>query len=173
MPRPCTGDCDDRRLELVPAADLARLDAASRRAQALEAVARQLSAADPAPEEWEPAFRALRASARDALASEPAAGDAPFERVTAWWCATCGRIEAPRSCVGICVRRPEEMVRAALYDEAAAHAPASLHAEATLAGVVQTVAHVTPRPGQWERTGGALRARARVIVDSLGKAAPT
>jgi hypothetical protein len=149
LPRPCTGDCDDRRLELVAAAEYEQV-------AALAAVSAELAASDPGPGEWEPALRALQARARDALASGPPEPEAPAERVDAWWCATCGRIEAPRSCVGICVRQPEELVRAALYDELAAPAQRA-------AALVRTLAHVTPRDGQWERTGEALRSRARAL----------
>ena len=168
LDRDCTGDCSDHRIELVPAADherlLEQLARTHARITALQAVARRLASPEPAREQAEPAFRAVQALARDALRGPRIADEAPAERVAAWWCASCGRIEAPRDCIGVCVRHPEALVGAARYDEARSRASAALRAEQPLAELAFVVASVSPREGQWERNWQALRTRALAVL---------
>jgi hypothetical protein len=60
-PQPCVGICQDRKVEMVYAADHAQSVAA------LEAILRRIAFTTPRPGEWEPAWRALQADARRAL----------------------------------------------------------------------------------------------------------
>lgn len=50
------------------------------------------------------------------------------DRVKAWQCIGCGRIEAPQTCIGICQDRKVEFVYAAEHQEALA-APANAGAK--------------------------------------------
>jgi hypothetical protein len=76
------------------------------------------------------------------------------ETVLLWQCIGCGKLERTEPCVGICTDRKVEMVYAV------DHADALLRIEA-LEGLLQKLAHVTPRDGQWESTYRALQAEAR------------
>lgn len=73
------------------------------------------------------------------------------ERIKAWQCIGCGRIEGAQPCIGICEDRPQHFVYAEEYD--------------LLEGLVRQLATVTPRDGEWERTYRALQQRARKLLD--------
>jgi hypothetical protein len=79
------------------------------------------------------------------------------ERIAAWQCIGCGRIEGAQPCIGICQDRKAEFVAAADYDRLAAEA-------AALRKVAREIATITPRQGEWERSYRALQARARRIL---------
>jgi len=79
------------------------------------------------------------------------------ERIPAWQCIGCGRIEAAQPCIGVCRDRKAEFVDAADYDRLAAEA-------AALRKVAREIAAITPRAGEWERSYKALQARARRIL---------
>jgi len=83
------------------------------------------------------------------------------ERVTAWQCIGCGKIESPQPCIGVCEDRRREFVYATDHD--AELALARREAEA-LASLVRQIALTTPRKGEWERTWLALQARARLVL---------
>lgn len=74
-PQQCIGICQDRKVELVYAfeheAAVARLREAEQRAEALEAVLRQLAGTTPRTGEWERSYRALQERARRALSALP------------------------------------------------------------------------------------------------------
>lgn len=42
--------------------------------------------------------------------------DAPVERIAGWRCIGCGKVDAPRSSMGVCQDRRCELVDAADYD---------------------------------------------------------
>lgn len=86
------------------------------------------------------------------------------ERITAWQCMGCGRIEGPQPCVGICQDRKQEFVYASDHDVVLAQLKAArAHAEA-LAAVVRQIAYTTPRAGECERTWRALQGRAHAVL---------
>ncbi len=78
-------------------------------------------------------------------------------RVKAWQCIGCGKIEAPRPCIGVCQDRPVELVDASAYDAVQARVT-------TLEGLLRQLAMVTPRNGEWERSYRALQERARQLL---------
>lgn len=90
-----------------------------------------------------------------------------IERVTAWQCIGCGRVEGPQPCVGICEDRRTEFVYAADYDTAIAQLAAARERTAALAALVRQIANTTPRKGACERTWKALQARARATLEAL------
>lgn len=163
-PRPCTGACDDRRLELVDrdAHDeaLATLERARGRVAALTRLAERIIAA---PADGADAA-AVRREAREFLrAAEHDAGPGDLEPaayVTAWWCAGCGRIEAPQPCLGVCVRRPVDYVRAHEHARALAAIEEARRTEVDLTAMARQAAWVMPRPGHAAETWTALRERA-------------
>lgn len=98
------------------------------------------------------------------------------ERVTAWQCIGCGRIEGAQPCIGICEDRKVDFVYASDHDEALRQLALARSQVEALAALVRQLAHTTPREGEWERTYRALQARARRILETLAagkKSAPT
>ena len=78
-PQNCIGVCQDRKVELVYAFEYeevqAQADRARDRANALEAVVRQIAYTRPRNGEWERSFRALQAQARRALSADAVDGE--------------------------------------------------------------------------------------------------
>jgi hypothetical protein len=83
------------------------------------------------------------------------------ERITAWQCIGCGRIEGAQPCVGICQDRKTDFVYASDHDAALAQLALARQQSETLAALVRQLAYTTPRKDEWERTYRALQARAR------------
>jgi len=90
------------------------------------------------------------------------------ERVTAWQCIGCGRIEGAQPCIGICEDRRTEFVYASEHDEVLAQLTHARRQTEALAALVRQLAHTTPRKGEWERTYRALQARAQRTLKVLG-----
>ena len=87
------------------------------------------------------------------------------QRIAAWQCIGCGRIEGAQPCVGICEDRRAEFVHAADHDALMAQLTrARQHVEA-LTALVSLVAHTTPRKGEAQQTWRALQARARQLLE--------
>jgi len=72
------------------------------------------------------------------------------ERMKAWQCIGCGRLEGQRPCVGICEDRPVELVSAGDFE--------------AFEALVRELATITPRDGAWEKSYLALQARARALM---------
>jgi hypothetical protein len=84
------------------------------------------------------------------------------ERMTAWQCIGCGRIEGAQPCIGVCQDRRVDLVYAADYEAALARLQ-------TLAALVRELAFTTPRKGECERTYRVLQARARAALQALAQ----
>jgi hypothetical protein len=82
------------------------------------------------------------------------------ERITAWQCIGCGRVEAPQQCVGVCSDRKVELANAADLDEALAQLEQSRRQAERLAAIVRQIAHTTPREGGCIETWRAIQSRA-------------
>jgi len=80
------------------------------------------------------------------------------ERITAWQCIGCGRMEGAQPCIGVCEDRRREFVYAEAFDAALARIGA-------LEALARAIAHTTPREGECARTWSALQARARRLLD--------
>lgn len=83
-----------------------------------------------------------------------------IERLTAWECKGCGRVDAPGSCIGVCEDRRTEFVRAADYDAALTEAGRLRDRVERLAAVLRQLAGTIPRNGGWEGSYRALQRRA-------------
>ncbi len=79
------------------------------------------------------------------------------ERMKAWQCIGCGKIDAPQPCIGICQDRKVELVYADEYDRLLARTQ-----EAQL--LLRMLAQTTPRAGEWERSYRLLQERARRLL---------
>jgi len=87
--------------------------------------------------------------------------------VAGWQCIGCGRIEAPRDCIGVCEDRRIEIVDAGALRRALERARAAEHEAATLRELVSPLARVHPAPGRWRDAFLALQRRARDLLSSL------
>jgi hypothetical protein len=87
--------------------------------------------------------------------------NAMTERITAWQCIGCGRIEGAQPCVGICQDRRTEFVYASEHDAVLAQLDIARRQADVLTALVRQLAHTTPRRDEWERTYRALQAKAR------------
>jgi len=104
--------------------------------------------------------------------AKPDLGDPP-ERISAWQCIGCGRIEGPQPCIGVCQDKKVAFVSGEAYDAAIARLG---EAEARLAGLESLalrLAQSRPRPGEWEKSYRALQAEARrTLRESRAAQAP-
>lgn len=79
------------------------------------------------------------------------------DRMKAWQCIGCGKIDGPQPCVGICQDRKVELVYAGSYDLLAARVEA-------LEALMGLLARTTPRDGEWERSYRSMQERARKFL---------
>ena len=93
------------------------------------------------------------------------------ERITAWQCIGCGRVEAPQQCVGVCSDRKIELANAADLDAALAALEASRRRGETLEAVVRQIAGTTPHEGRCVEAWRALQERARAALRATGNEA--
>ncbi len=84
------------------------------------------------------------------------------ERMKAWQCIGCGRIESNATCLGICEDVPITVVSAADYDAVRRELD-------ELRLFLRQLVHSSPRGGEWERSYRAAQERARQL---LGEAKP-
>ena len=90
--------------------------------------------------------------------------------VEAWRCIGCGRIEAPKPCIGVCEDRKVRLVLAADHEAALARLSEAKAAAAGLEGLVRRLATAKPRAGAWERSYKALQAEAERALAALSRA---
>jgi hypothetical protein len=93
-----------------------------------------------------------------------AAGIGPYivetamtERMKAWQCIGCGRIESNATCLGICEDVPITVVSAVDYD-------ATRRELDELRLFLRQLVHTSPRSGEWERSYRAAQERARRLL---------
>ena len=78
-------------------------------------------------------------------------------RITAWECIGCGRIEGAQPCLGICQDRKVEFV----YADEHAKVLAQLQ---RMTAFVQQLAWLHPHDDAWEKSFRALQQRARRVL---------
>jgi hypothetical protein len=84
-----------------------------------------------------------------------------LQRIVAWQCVGCGRLEGPQPCIGICQDRKVTLVSADAYDGALARLSQAETRLAALESLARRMALSTPRNGEWEKSFRALRDEAR------------
>jgi len=84
---------------------------------------------------------------------------ATTERIKAWQCIGCGKIDAHQPCIGICQDQKVDLVYACDYDRALARTT-------ELESLVSLLARTTPRAGEWEHSWRLLQERARGLLQS-------
>ena len=161
--------CSEHKLVLVGESDLEALRAAGARAARLIEVARPLEDDTPDPAA---ALALLHDAARRALREAPPEPDEPGT-VTGWWCATCGNVDLPQPCIGVCVWQPTEWVSLALYERERRRIQPQLDTARRLLGPLTRAAAIRPRPGQAARNWQALaHAAAAAPANSPPQPAP-
>jgi len=83
------------------------------------------------------------------------------ERISAWQCIGCGRIEGPQPCLGVCQDKKVTFVSAETYDAMAARMRQAEARLAALESLANRMALAKPRDGEWERSYRALQDEAR------------
>jgi len=107
---------------------------------------------------------------------QSAGAAAMTERIMAWQCIGCGRIEGAQPCIGICEDRRAEFVYAADYDRLVSELAQVRRELEAMTAVIRQIAGTTPRDGGWERTYRAFQQRAHRLLKvsaAAGQAAPT
>jgi hypothetical protein len=89
------------------------------------------------------------------------------ERVKAWQCIGCGRIEGPQTCIGVCEDRKVEFVYAFEHEEILAQLRLARRQAEVFGALVRQLARTTPREGQWERSYRALQDQASRTLAAL------
>jgi hypothetical protein len=174
--QPCSGACTYRQLAVVSADEYAELleslFAIKDQAERLYAVVRKIAGLRDVQDSFEPAYARLQRLARECLRSpdhnetfwrKPV--DAEFEPATVWLCATCGQVEAPQSCLGICIRRDGEFLRADHYVDLAAQIETMQRRAHDLTTLVRQLARVAPHAGQFEKTCRVFQEKAIKLLD--------
>lgn len=92
--------------------------------------------------------------------------------VKAWQCTGCGKIEAPRTCIGVCEDRKVEFVYVSEHEEALAQLKVARRQAEALGALVCRLARTHPHDDAWERSYRALQAQARGILAATGSGAP-
>jgi hypothetical protein len=174
---PCMGVCDYHKLEVVRSVEYAELlDEATvimEHLKKLTALARRIAGLPEEESERENSYRVLRDCARNLLREINPTGKAQQNRVTepaealrVWLCRACGQIEAPQTCLGVCIRPIEEYVRAKHYSELMEQAAAAAGRAQKLRALVARLAWVSPRPGQWRRASRAFQDEALAVLEA-------
>ena len=88
--------------------------------------------------------------------------------IQAWQCIGCGKIEAPRPCIGVCRDRKILMVAKDEHERALEELARVRSLVRVAVDMLGRVAHSTPREGQWERSYCALQEQARAAIAKLG-----
>ena len=83
------------------------------------------------------------------------------ETITAWQCIGCGRVDAPRPCIGVCEDRKVELVALGDYEAARSQRDA-------FASLLRLLIATTPSTGHWQDTYLAMQQRARSLLDHPG-----
>ena len=89
------------------------------------------------------------------------------EPIPAWQCIGCGRIEAPQTCIGVCQDRKIHLVSATDYRESLDQIQQLLVQIDAMQGLLNRLAHSTPREGQWEASWLAAQSEARSVLGAL------
>lgn len=82
------------------------------------------------------------------------------ERMKAWQCSGCGRLDSDATCIGACHDRAVSIVSAADYDAACREIE-------ELRLFIRQLANVAPRGDNWERNYQALRHRAQRLLERI------
>jgi len=173
----CTGSCAYRKVEIISADEYAQLfgifETAREQAERLNALVREIGALDEMQSDFESAYRSLQAQARKIFHSAdnneetpPNALNTEVEPAIVWQCLTCGLVEAPQPCLGVCIRRSGEFLNADRHVELEARLVAVQCQTSKLRVLIRQFASVTPHVGQWQKASRFFEERAIKLLHS-------
>ena len=81
------------------------------------------------------------------------------ETIEGWRCIGCGKVDAPRPCIGVCQDKRVELVLAEDYAELAWRVE-------QLEEALALIARISPKPEKLDASWAALQARARALLGS-------
>jgi len=85
------------------------------------------------------------------------------DKIKAWQCIGCGRLEVPQDCIGVCEYKKVEIVSAQDYAEVHFALEQANERIAALERIVSQLASVTPRGDAWKECYLALQTKARAL----------
>jgi len=94
------------------------------------------------------------------------------ERIVAWQCTGCGRIEGPQPCIGVCQDKKVAFVSGDAYDAVLARLRGAEARLAALESLALRLALAKPRDGEWEASYRALQKEARRALREAPAAEP-
>ncbi len=101
------------------------------------------------------------------MPSDPVISALAIEPIEGWQCIGCGRIDAPRPCVGVCQDRRVRLVPMAEVERLAGRI-AELERQADrMRAYLQWVTHIRPSDTGWQRSFLAMQEQARAVLDGL------
>ena len=167
----CEPGCNEEKLELIHAEAYDELAGRLAEQRALLGAVAQAAQRLAAPSSGgsEAGYRAAQEIARAVLRAHPSGGaqetePEPPDVRTVWWCPECGGIEDWQECLGICVWRPLEWVSRERYAELEEQLVGQRERVARARELLATLAHVTPRPGHWDKSLALLAAQAGALL---------
>jgi acyl carrier protein phosphodiesterase len=80
------------------------------------------------------------------------------EIIDGWRCIGCGKVDAPRPCIGVCTDKRVQLVLAEDYAEA-------VYRVEQLEEALALIARITPKADKLEASWLALQARAKQLLD--------
>lgn len=89
------------------------------------------------------------------------------DRLTAWQCIGCGRLEAPQTCIGVCQDRKVQLVDARAYDLAVVQLQRAHRKAQAFEKLLRRLACTTPRDGVWDRSYRSLQQQARTVLSEF------
>ncbi|MGC9221632.1 MAG: hypothetical protein ACP5H2_09840 [Solirubrobacteraceae bacterium] len=176
--------CDYEALDLVAATEFDQLHAAQRAdadmIDAMLSLIKALARPQANAPDYQLAQQVVATDARRVLrqavpsptaSADPAVIAENATRVSVWRCRVCGGVDAPQECIGVCIWRRFEWVRAGDFED--------VHTEATqwralrlrCTALLRRVAFSKPREGMWERNLDAFSDEAGVLVTAFASLA--
>lgn len=84
--------------------------------------------------------------------------------IEGWQCIGCGRVDAPRPCIGVCQDKRVALVKADDYAMLERRFAELERDNAALRAFLGLVVQVRPSPRGWERSFLAMQAQARALL---------
>lgn len=98
------------------------------------------------------------------------------EPIDGWQCIGCGRVDAPRPCIGVCQDKRVALVSTADYALLEQRFDELERSHAELRAFLGLISQVRPSRNGWEKSFLAMQAQARALLEhggAVGRAMPT
>jgi hypothetical protein len=86
-------------------------------------------------------------------------------QIDAWQCIGCGRVDAPRPCIGVCQDRRVALVQASDYAQLEQRFADLARQAVAMRAFLGLLAHVQPTPEGWEASFRAMQEKARAVLE--------